>query len=156
MAGEVRGGEDPPVVFAKMIRDFKFMCPSKGRGQKRSTYKVSRSDDVFQQAAVKQTGDLGVMMDWFEFEEHFQKKKLDQDEIERKWRKAMQDRDNCDFKGENPMFPERACVVTQSFVKTFDEKRRGTQAIRSTGENKGKCSDEDFDKLIAEAQDCAS
>ena len=84
MIGEVRGGEENPVIFAKMIKDYKFTCPSKGRGQARQTYKVSRLDDIFEQASVKQTGDHGLMMDWFEFEEHFKKKKLKEDEIDRR------------------------------------------------------------------------
>ena len=133
-----------------MINDFQHACASRGRGKPRPSYKVARLEELFEKSIVKRKGVEAVMMDWFEFEAHYQSKKMDDTDIEKKWRAALEhgraDPDDMDMEGENPHFPERVAVATKTFRLKFDEEAIRQQAVRSSEVSK-KADDDNWQKL---------
>ena len=75
-------GKQNPVIFKKMVMDFRFQCPSRGRGRPRTQYKFARLDQIFERATVLENGVETCMMDWFEFSAFYESKKMDESTIE--------------------------------------------------------------------------
>eukprot|EP00959_Pyramimonas_sp_CCMP1952_P198428 4150622-Pyramimonas_sp.AAC.1 len=116
-----------------MVNDYKMTCQSRGRGRSRPVYKVSRLSHIMEKSDVTQKGDEFQMMDIFEHEEHFLKKKFSTQEIAKKWDEAVKKftgTDDYDTDGDNAKYPERVRVRVKTFSKDFREEKDTQRAER--------------------------
>lgn len=65
-----------PQHFRKLVRDFINTCPPMGNGVARAKYSSSRLQHFMEKSLRNQEGSKALRMDWFDFEIHYQKKKL--------------------------------------------------------------------------------
>ena len=82
-----------------MMLQYQERCTGKGRGFARNRFDhLTFREKLFAKKQVKR-GVKEVMMDWGEFQEHFEKKKFSRSEILAKWQKSLQDGAETDQKG---------------------------------------------------------
>lgn len=148
-------GKSNPVIFRKMVNDFRHNCASRGRGRSRPQYNAARLEDIFEQSSVCQQGNEYAMMDWFEFESWYSQKKLGDEAIEQKWREALAcpEPGQVDNGGDNPAYPERVQVLVKSFRKVYDEEATRRRATRAGPTLKKAVDDEGFAALQGEVRD---
>eukprot|EP00959_Pyramimonas_sp_CCMP1952_P473507 9501860-Pyramimonas_sp.AAC.1 len=111
---------------------------------------------------VSQAGDESQMMDLFEHEEFYLKKKFTPQEITEKWNEAVKKykgTTDYDLDGDNKKYPERVRVRVKTFINEFKETKGGHRAERVSKEAKSGDmavdTDEGF-KLYAEKNGAAS
>lgn len=119
-------GKNNPVIFRKMVNDFRHLCASRGRGRPRPVYKAANLEEMLEESSIIQKGNEYAMMDWSKFEAWYHQKKLGDEEIEAKWREALSTSvpGALDREGENPNYPERVQVLVRAFRKVYDEEAR--------------------------------
>ena len=110
-------------TFRKLVRDYQSESPSKGKGRPRVRYSKSRALEIIANEYISDEGSRMVKMDWFDFETHYQKKRLDQSEIEKKWRTRLAAEGAFDMEGDNEAYPERLLVKCEDYVDSKNRRR---------------------------------
>eukprot|EP00959_Pyramimonas_sp_CCMP1952_P008354 174720-Pyramimonas_sp.AAC.1 len=76
-----------PELYRKLLLDYRANCASKGRGIKRRRYDWSRYEQLVDKVRSARRGGEATLIDWFDFKEYFEKKKIPLPEIEARWQK---------------------------------------------------------------------
>ena len=116
-------GKADPVVFSKMVNDFRFECKSRVAGASARNMRLRALIRSSRGAASSRWGSERVMMDRFDFEQFYKAKRFSDTAIEEKWRDALANfpEDDKDMNGENIEWPERVVVVTKTFRLDFQQ-----------------------------------
>ena len=143
-----------PVLFRKLIEDFRSLCGDKnsnikiGRGNSRPDYNWARYEHIKAQVKRDMKGKRKEMLDWFDFEERFKKKRFSNEAVLDKWNWAVR---NCetDEGGENPDYAKRVRWTIASYAVEEEGHEERTSAVEWT-DNMKITNPKDFEAMSAQ------
>ena len=123
-----------PILMQMLVEDYRQQVGPAKRGVQRPLYKWSRIETHLIQATMEFQGQEVETWDFFDFKEHYEKRKFSDSQILQKWRAKIAVPSNVvDRNGENADFPER--IEWSRRVRRFgDETREETATMRGTKE----------------------
>ena len=145
-----------PVLFRKLINDYREACPSEGAGKKRAAYSKARAIEITSVEALSDEGARWIKMDWFEFDAHYRKKNLSPSDISQKWKARLLAEGAYDTEGENADYPERLLVKKEDYVDAKSRKKKASEILREIGNDKKLLEQEVAAEHLAAAGSAAS
>lgn len=146
---EAKGNER---ALRKLVRDFQQESPSKGKGRPRAKYSKAKALQILSNESIEDQGTRLAKYDWFEFEAHYESKKLSHQQIEEKWRSRLASEGPVDCLGENPDYPQRLLVRVEDYIDAKRRKRVSNEVQREMVDKKMLADDSAQNFMDGEAQ----